>query len=131
MRTVPPDLQSDNRRDYPPDLRVVVACAVVRPDDRRIRVRDSSSFGNCQKKGSSPRLFRPTPPKGLNPGGPTSFCLADSSGFFREGYFGSLSPILSKYDGYSFDTRGTVIPRASFRRLPLGPTHRGVSSLVA
>ena len=25
MRTVPPDLQLDNRRDYPPDLRVVVA----------------------------------------------------------------------------------------------------------
>src|SRR5439155_4372638 len=73
MRTVPPDLQSDNRRDYPPDLRVVVACAVLRPEARRIRVRDSSSFGNCQKKGSSPQLLRLTPPKGLNPGGPTSF----------------------------------------------------------
>src|SRR5439155_9611587 len=73
MRTVPPDLQSDNRRDYPPDLRVVVACAVLRPEARRIRVRDSSSFGNCQKKGSSPQLFRPTPPKGLNPGRPTRY----------------------------------------------------------
>ena len=24
-RTAPPDLHSDNRRDYPPDLRVVIA----------------------------------------------------------------------------------------------------------